>query len=174
MYVYADKTWEIKPDWYLPKGVRIENGVTYVTPEYMKRFLPGISFIYQGELYALDSVVESTLIRGSERFKQNAITSLYWMKLATPDEYDMVRKYLTGGIESVELRNELPFGTSAYVYPHKRNPIGYIIGEPSGSILAERITHEAYHVYQYRNCLELDEKEAEKIGHNVSRRLLES
>ena len=172
IYVYAERTWTIKPDWWLPEGVKIVDGVTYVTPEYMKRFLPGICFMYGGELYVLDDTAESKLIRGSERFKQNANTALYWMKLSSPDTYIMVRDYLTGGVESVERPADIPLGALAYVYPSIREPTAYIIGKPEETILAMRIVHEAVHVEQYRNGRELDEDEAKKIETETVEKML--
>ena len=174
VYVYADKTWTIKPDCWMPEGVMIVDGVTYVTPEYMKRFLPGICFMYQGELYVFNGeTVESKLIRGSEYFRKDAVTSLFWLKLAAPDEYSMVRECLTGGVESVEIPDNLPENTLAFVYPQKRNPTAYIVGEPSGAVLAGQIVHEAFHVRQYREGREMSETEADEIGKSVSDQLLE-
>lgn len=172
VYIYADRTWEIKPDRWMPEGVSILDGVTYVTPDYMRRFLPGICFMYGGELYVLDDKAESKLIRGSERFKQNTNTAMYWMKLASPDTYSMVRDYLTGGVESVERPADIPFGALAYVYPSRRDPTAYIIGEPEETILARRIVHEAVHVEQYRNERELDEEEAKKIETETVEKML--
>lgn len=164
VYVYADRTWEIKPDRWMPEGVSILDGVTYVTPDYMRRFLPGISFLYKDELYVFDGEAErSHLVRGDEDFRQNALTALYRMKLAAPDTYDMIRRNLTGGVESVERPADIPLGALACVYPSRRDPTAYIIGKPEETILASRIVHEAVHVEQYRNGRELDEEEAKRI-----------
>ena len=172
VYIYADRTWEIKPDRWMPEGVSILDGVTYVTPDYMRRFLPGICFMYGGELYVLDDKAESKLIRGSERFKQNTNTAMYWMKLASPDTYSMVRDYLTGGAESVNRPDYMPINTAAYTYPSRRNPTAYIIGEPLGTVLAGEIVHEAIHADQYRNGRELDEEEAKKIETETVEKML--
>lgn len=172
IYVYAERTWTIKPDWWIPEGVKIVDGVTYVTPEHMKRFLSGICFMYGGELYVLYDTAESKLIRGSERFKQNTNNAMYWMKLASPDTYSMVRDYLTGGVESVERTSDIPLGALAYVYPSRREPTAYIIGKPEETILARRILHEAVHVDQYRNGRELDEDEAKKIETETVEKML--
>jgi hypothetical protein len=173
IYIYADRTWTIKPDWYLPEGVKIVDGVTYVTPKYMKHILPN-SFMHDGELYVLNGAVESKLIRGSERFKRNAVTSLYHMKVATPEAYSMVRECLTGGVESVKRPDFAPVNTAAYTYPSRRKPTAYIIGEPSGTVLAGRIVHEAFHVRQYREGREISEKEAEEYSGRVMTALLET
>ena len=173
VYIYAERTHTIRPDWYLPEGVKIENGVTYVTPDYMRRFLPGISFLYEDELYVFNGEAErSRLVRGDEDFRQNALTALYRMKLAATDTYDMIRRNLTGGVESVEQPADIPLGALAYVYPSRREPTAYIIGKPEETILAGRIVHEAVHVEQYRNGRELDEDEAKKIETETVEKML--
>ena len=164
IYVYAERTWTIKPDWWIPEGVKIVDGVAYVSNRYMRRFLPGISFLFEDELYVFNGEAErSRLVRGDEDFRQNALTDLYRMKLAAPDTYDMIRRNLTGGVESVERPTDIPLGALAYVYPSRLEPTAYIIGKPEETILARRIVHEAVHVEQYRNGRELDEEEAKKI-----------
>lgn len=173
VYVYADRTWEIKPDRWMPEGVSILDGVTYVTPDYMRRFLPGISFLFEDELYVFNEEAErSLLVRGDEDFRQNALTAIYRMKLAVPDTYDMIRRNLTGGVESVERPADIPLGALAYVYPSRRDPTAYIIGKPEETILARRIVHEAVHVEQYRNGRELDEEEAKKIETETVEKML--
>lgn len=173
IYVYADRTWEIKPDRWMPEGVSILGGVTYVTPDYMLRFLPGISFLYEDELYVFNGEAErSRLVRGDEDFRQNALTAIYRMKLAAPDTYDMIRSNLTGGVESVERPADIPLGALAYVYPSRRDPTAYIIGKPEETILSMRIVHEAVHVEQYRNGRELDEDEAKKIETETVEKML--
>ena len=171
VYIYAERTGEIKPDRWMPEDVSILDGVTYVTQKYMKHIIPN-SFMYDGELYVLDGTVESKLIRGSERFKRNAVTSLYWMKVATPDTYSMVRECMTGGIESVKRPDFAPENAAAYTYPSRRNPTAYIIGEPLGTVLAGEIVHEAIHVKQYRNGREIDEDEAKKIETETVEKML--
>lgn len=173
VYVHANRTFEIKPDWWIPPGVKIQNGVTYVTQSYMQRFLPGISFIYDGELYVFDGEAErSRLVLGDEDFRQNALTALYRMKLAAPDTYDMIRRNLTGGVESVERPADIPLGALAYVYPSRREPTAYIIGKPEETILARRIVHEAVHVEQYRDGRCIDEEEAKKIETETVEKML--
>ena len=173
IFIYGERTWTIKPDWYLPEDVKIVDGVTYVTLAYMRRFLPGVSFLYDGELYVFGGESEpSRLVRGDEDFRQNALTALYRMKLAAPDTYDMIRRNLTGGVESVERPDDIPLGALAYVYPSRRDPTAYIIGKPEETILARRIVHEAVHVEQYRNGREIDEDEAKKIETETVEKML--
>lgn len=173
VYIYADRTWEINPDRWMPEGVSILDGVTYVTPDYMRRFLPGISFLYEDELYVFNGEAErSRLVRGDEDFRQNALTALYRMKLAAPDTYDMIRRNLTGGVESVERPADIPLGALAYVYPSRREPTAYIIGNPSGTALAGRIVHEAFHVRQYREGREISEIQAKQAQMQIIEELL--
>ena len=153
IYIYAERTWTIKPDWYLPEGVQIVNGVTYVTPQYMKRFLPdGTAFQYQGELYVFDGEINrSELIRGEEDFRQRALTVLYRLKLSLPEDYKLIRRYLRGGVEQVLVSEESVLSASAYVYPAASRATAYIVASGlTGANLAELIAHEAYHVYLER------------------------
>lgn len=175
IYVYAERTWEIKPDWYLPEGVKIVDGVTYVTPRYIQRFLPeGTAFRYHGELYVFDGETNrSELIRGEEGFRQNALTVLYRLKLALPEDYAMIRKCLTGGIEQVE-QEEGVLEAAAYIYPAVRHPTAYIVSSGiSGSSLAELIAHEAYHVHLQRWHRQ-SEDEAQEYGQRVAADLIEA
>lgn len=173
IFIYGERTWTIKPDRWMPEGVSILDGVTYVTPDYIRRFLPGIGFLFDDDLYVFNGEAErSGLVRGDEDFRQNALTALYRMKLAAPDTYDMIRRNLTGGVESVERPADIPLGALAYVYPSRREPTAYIIGKPEETILARRIVHEAVHVEQYRNGRELDEEEAKKIETETVEKML--
>lgn len=173
VYVYADRTWEIKPDLWMPEGVSILDGVTYVTPDYMRRFLPGISFLFEDELYVFNGEAErSRLVRGDEDFRRNALTSLYRMKLAAPDTYDMIRRNLTGGVESVERPADIPLGALAYVYPTIAQPTAHIVANRSDANLAELIAHEAYHVCLTRSGRDSEEL-ADEYGWRVKRDLLE-
>ena len=173
IYIYADRTWTIQPDRYIPEGVQIVNGVTYVTPEYMKRFLPGISFVYGGELYVFAGETEcSRLVRGDETFRRNALTTLYRIKLALPADYRLIRDCLTGGIEQEEPSEGL-LTYSAYIYPAIKRPTAYIVSSSEGADLAELIAHEAYHVYLERHNQQIEEK-AIKYGQRVKKDLLDN
>lgn len=172
VYIHADRTHTIKPDWYLPEGVCIRDGVTYVTPAYMRRFLPGISFLYDGELYVFDDeTVRSRLVRGSEDFRAQTLTVLYRLKLALPDDYKLIRRYLRGGIEE---KSSTPgkLVASAYIYPTASRPTAYIVASAmTGANLAELIAHEAYHVYLQRQNQQSESKAIE-YGRRVKRDLL--
>ena len=176
IYIYGERTWTIKPDWYLPEGVKIVNGVTYVSPRYMKRILPdGTAFQYQGELYVFNGEInQSELIRGEEDFRQNALTVLYRLKLALPKDYKLIRGYLKGGIEQSDWKDGLPILTKAYTYPSFSRPVAYILAyEAKGADLAEMIAHEAYHVYLERRNKQ-DERKAWEYGQRVKAELLQT
>ena len=97
--IIAARTFQIRPDWWIPPGVKIENGVTYVTPKYLCGLLGAEAFMYDGELYVFDGEVEkSALIKGNEEFRKGALTTLFRMKLVAPEIYEMVRKNLSGGV----------------------------------------------------------------------------
>ena len=171
VYIYAERTHTIRPDWYLPEGVMIENGVTYVSPAYMRRVLPGISFLYAGELYVFDGeTVRSQLVRGSESFRANALTALYRLKLALPEDFRLIRNSLTGGIQQ-EKPEEGLLTYAAYIYPAARRPVAYIVADCKGADLAELIAHEAYHVYLHRRGRQSEEK-ASEYGQRVKEDLL--
>lgn len=175
IYVYAGKTWEIHPDRWIPEGVQIVDGVTWVTPAYLRRFLPGISFLYDGELYVLRGETRrSELVRGSDTFRANTLAVLYRLKLALPQDYKLIRRYLTGGIEESLWKDGLPFLTRAYIYPEFRRPTAYIIdSDATGCELAELIAHEAYHVHLERWNKQSEDR-ALAYGRRVKQELLET
>lgn len=171
VYIYAGRTHTIRPDWYLPEGVCIRDGVTYVSPAYMRRFLPGISFLYAGELYVFHGeTVRSQLVRGSTDFRAHTLTALYRLRLALPEDYRLIRRCLTGGIEP---RETVPGGlaAAAYIYPAASRPVTYIVADCKGADLAELIAHEAWHVYLYRHGRQ-SESGARDYGQRVKRDLL--
>ena len=171
IYVYAERTWTIKPDWYLPEGVKIVDGVTYVTARYLDGILGGRAFRYHGELYFFNGETErSRLVRGDEIFRQNTLTTLYRIKLALPEDYKLIRKYLTGGIQQEEPEEGL-LTYAAYIYPAARRPAAFIVSNGSGADLAELIAHEAYHVFLHRHGRQSEEK-ARDYGQRVKQDLL--
>lgn len=171
VYIYADRTWTIKPDWFLPEGVKIVDGVTYVSPAYMKRFLPTTSFMYNGELYVFNGETKhSNLVRGIDSFRANTLTTMYRIKLALPEDYKFIRKHLTGGIHYDDPQNVI-LTYAAYIYPSARRPVAHIVSNNGGVNLAELIAHEAYHVYLHR-CGKQNEDDAIDYGHQIKYALL--
>lgn len=164
--ITAARTIKIRPDWWIPPGVKIENGVTYVTPKYLCGLLGAEAFMYDRELYVFDGEVKkSALIKGNEEFRKGALTTLFRMKLVAPEIYEMVRENLSGGVQGIsreELSPSIPSTTLAYVYPYRRNPIAYIVGDTSGVALARRLVHEGVHVRQAREGREIREEEAKQ------------
>lgn len=174
VHIYAERTHTIRPDWWLPEGVKIENGVTYVTQAYMRRFLPGISFLYDGELYVFDGeTVRSQLVRGDADFRERVLTTMYRLRLALPEDYQLIRNCLTGGIEQSEWQEWMPEGALAYVYPTRPRPTAYIIANPRWADLTELIAHEAYHVCLVRRGHD-SEDAAWEYGKRVRAALLET
>lgn len=172
VYIYADKTHTIRPDWYLPEGVKIENGVTYVSPRYMRRFLPSRAFLYAGELYVFRGETQrSQLVRGDDAFREKVLTTMYRLRLALPEDYRLIRDCLTGGIEQSEWQDWLPAGALFYVYPGHKRPTAYIIAGRWAN-LAELIAHEAYHVHLTRRGRD-SEDAAREYGRRVKADLLE-
>lgn len=164
--ITAARTIKICPDWWIPPGVKIENGTTYVTSGFLCGLLGAKAFIYDGELYVFDGEVEkSALIKGNEEFRKGALTTLFRMKLVAPEIYEMVRENLSGGVQGVsreELPPLIPLNALVYVYPYRRNPIAYIVGDTSGVALARCLVHEGIHVRQAREGREIREEEAKQ------------
>ena len=172
VYIYAGRTHTIQPDWWLPEGVQIVDGVTYVSPSYMRRFLPGISFLFEDELYVFNGEAErSRLVRGSTDFRAHTLTVLYRLRLALPEDYQLIRNSLTGGVDETALPEWLPYDTLAYVYPTIARPTAHIVANRSDANLAELIAHEAYHVYLYRHGRQ-SESGARDYGQRVKQDLL--
>lgn len=172
VYIYADRTHTIRPDWYLPEGVIIQDGVTYVTPKYLRMVLSGKCFLFEDELYVFDGeTVRSQLVRGSTDFREHTLTVLYRLRLALPEDYQLIRNSLTGGIEETVLPERLPYSTQAFVYPTKARPTAHIVANRSGANLAELIAHEAYHVHLTRKGRDSEEK-ASEYGRRAKQDLL--
>jgi hypothetical protein len=166
IYIYGERTWTIKPDWYLPEGVKIVDGVTYVTPKYMRRLIPN-SFLFRTELYVFAGEEKrSALVRGEEDFRREVLTTMYRLRMALPEDYRLIRDCLTGGIEQDEWREWMPVGALAYVHPGQQRPTAYIVANLRWADLAELIAHEAHHVWEYYHG-GVDEKAAKKYGEKV-------
>lgn len=171
VYIYAERTHTIRPDWWLPEGVMIENGVTYVTPKYLRMILSGKCFLYADELYVFDGeTVRSNLVRGDADFRERVLTAMYRLRLALPEDYRLIRNCLTGGIEQSEWQEWMPEGALAYVYPTRPRPTAYIIAGRWAD-LTELIAHEAYHVYLARRG-QNSEDAAWEYGKRVAELLL--
>lgn len=173
IYIYAERTWEIKPDWYLPEGVMIRDGVTYVSPAYMKRLVPN-SFLFRTGLYVFAGETKrSALVRGEEDFRREVLTAMYRLRLTLPEDYRLIRDCLTGGIEQSAWRGWMPAGALSYVYPTRPRPTAHIIASPRWADMTELIAHEAYHVYLTRRGLD-SEIRAEEYGKRISAAILET
>lgn len=174
VYIYAERTHTIRPDWWLPEGVMIRDGVTYVSPKYLRRVLSGKCFLYADELYVFDGeTVRSHLVRGDADFRERVLTAMYRLRLALPEDYRLIRNCLTGGIEQSKWQEWMPEGALAYVYPTQPRPTAYIIASPRWADLTELIAHEAYHVYLTRRGHD-SEALAEEYGKRISAAIMET
>lgn len=175
--ITAARSIKIRPDWWIPPGVKIENGTTYVTSGFLCGLLGAEAFMCDGELYVFDGEVEkSALIKGNEEFRKGALTTLFRMKLVAPEIYEMIRENLSGGVQEIskeELPSSIPLNTLAYVYPYRRNPIAYVVGDTSEVALARRLVHEAVHVRQARDREKISEDEAKQAEIEIEGILLE-
>lgn len=134
------------------------DGVTYCNPSFLMKHMWTNSFIYNGELWCCTH---------ENPFDMRVYTSYMMMKLWIPDDYQFVKRYLTGGVKlaSEEDREEYHYAT-AFIYPSATDPTCYIVaGNSSRCVLASYISHEAMHVHQarngqltYSNCKELEEE----------------
>lgn len=169
--LYANKLNSLKEKRYKLNNLSTEdlivvNGVTYCSPKFLTTRLPHISFRYNGELYYLQGETKtSKLIQGEDAFRKEVLTTMYNIKLALPEDYELIRSCLTGGIRQKIIKNEI-VTYNAYVYPTARKPIAYII-DYKHSDLSYLISHEAYHVWLVRNTSQ-SEKLAIEYGQRVS------
>lgn len=144
-----ERTWKFSPDRWLPEGMTLTDGVTWVTPQYLCGILQsGRAFCVDGELYYLTGESKgSALIRGGERFRLNVLAAMYRLKVALPEDYALIRKSLSGGVEESGGLDGETWQPSAYIYPRAKRPTAFIVASGvSGAQLAELIAHEAYHV----------------------------
>jgi hypothetical protein len=95
--------------------------------------------------------------RNNKNFKSMLIATLYAMKLSMPKEYEFIREHLTGGIRLVyksEIPEYLPHTTIAYITPSSKDPVCKIVEKDLKNMhnwyIVRAISHESYHIYQYR------------------------
>lgn len=144
----------------------IINGVTYCSPRFLARHFATVGFTANGEVWCctagtdFDGIVTASLLE-------------LWVK--APDKYDFVVDHLPGGIQAAEYDINLPPGILAYTYPYRDKPVCYIADQRlSGATLASVIAHEAWHVYQARNGLEVSESGAKRFQREVLGALLQA
>lgn len=158
----------------LPAEMIIIDGVTYCSPRLLSSFLGNRSFLYNNELYYFAGEnVESQLIKANSdnnnTFRNVILTVLYEIKLKLPDEYNFIRSHLTGEIICIS-KEDVPIqfsNANAYIYYARKPPVCYIVERRiSNDILAGTISHEAFHVWQYKNggMDRINEEEAWEYG----------
>lgn len=157
----------------LPIEMKIKDGVTYCNARILSSYLRQRGFLYKGEVYFFSGEDKiSYLIRTEDKLvKARTISTMFEIKLKMPEEYKFIRKHINGGISYVSEESIPSWVTKSamgYVYPYKAKPICYVIGTNKyKGLLVNIISHEAYHVYEYRTRGYTDEIESTKYGIKV-------
>lgn len=143
------------------RDLKLVDGVVYCSPWFLANRLMGVGFVHEGEVWYCDTTLD---------LNGHVQAALLEMQVVAPQEYEMVTKYLTGGIKAAE--EDIP-DALAYVYPYAANPVCYISNtKMTGATLASSIAHEAWHVHQARTGLAVEEKGAEAFEKQVLNTLL--
>lgn len=146
-------------EWYSDSSddLTIINGVTYCNAAFLSRHTGGAGFRHKDVVYCVDGVEFDDFIK----------SAMMEIKVKSPEDYEFITKHLTGGIKYAGY-NGVSKDALAYVYPYSQNPICYLTTQKHhGLDLAGSIAHEAYHVYQARNGLAIEETGAEKYERDV-------
>ena len=102
---------------YCYEDLIVVNGVTYCSPRFLTTRLPHVSFRYNGELYYFKGETKtSKLVHGEDAFRKEVLTTMYNIKLALPEDYNLIRSCLTGGIRQKIIKSDM-VTYNAYVYP---------------------------------------------------------
>ena len=169
--LYINKLNSLKEKRYKADNLSTEdlivvNGVTYCSPRFLTTRLPHVSFRYNGELYYFKGETKtSKLVHGEDAFRKEVLTTMYNIKLALPEDYNLIRSCLTGGIEQKIMKSDI-VTYNAYIYPTTNRPIAYIVNWKYSDV-SYLIAHEAYHVWLEHNARQ-SEKLATEYGQKVS------
>ena len=135
----------------------IIDGTTYCSPRFIASRLFSMSFRYNDELWFCDA---------ERNFDGRVNAVLLELKIKSSDNYEFIMDRLSGGIE-IGYKYSDP-GVLGYVYPYTENPICYISKSNLNSwSLLKVIAHEAYHVEQARNDMDVTENEAKEFANSV-------
>lgn len=131
------------------RNLRIVDGITYCSPQFLANRLYGVSFVHDSEVWYCNS---------GFNFDGRVKTAMLELQIVAPEEYVFVNKYLTGGIK---IANEHIEDAVSYVYPYSAKPVCYIADETlSTAMMASTIAHEAWHVYEARCGVTIQESSA--------------
>ena len=135
-------------DWY-SKNLEIVDGVTYCSPWFLANRLTGVGFVHNKQVWYCNSGLN---------FSGYVDAAMLELKVVAPEDYSFVTKHLTGGVKMSDTYIEDAY---SYVYPHSVNPVCYIVDDSlNGSMLASTIAHEAWHVYDAKRGVDIDEDSA--------------
>ena len=139
----------------------IVNGTTYCSPWFLARYLPGVSFVHDAQLWYCDVPLD---------WDGNLYAAMLRLAVVAPNDYAFVVSHLPGGVEVAQ--NIIP-GASAYVQAWEDPPVAHIIDTSMyGAELAAVIAHEAWHIHEYRHTTDTGEVGAMQYYHEVLDRLM--
>lgn len=155
----------------------IYDGVTYCSPDFIYILIRGRGFLYDDVIYyyAGESVQAMQIVdEGHEYFRDYVNTSMYELYLKYPQCYKYVRKYIDGGIRK---STKVPEGkwknVLGYTYPYLDEGYCFILADIKGAKLTSVIVHEATHVYQARNGLDMTEDLPHEYQYAIYSNLIE-
>lgn len=168
--------------YHLPNGMKILNGVTYCSPNFLMTQLGSRGFVYNNEIYCYvgENVVSQKIICDKDEFRHKIISVLYQISVISPDTYDLIREYMTGGVEVItkaDIPSYLSQGVVGFIRPGEFNPVCKLVHcsyNLQRGNLASTLTHEAYHVYQWKNEGDRGEEIPTQRGHEIRELLLET
>jgi hypothetical protein len=138
----------------------IVDGVTYCSPWFLARYMPGVGFVHGGRLWFCDV---------SPDWEGNLYSAMLRLAVVSPNDYAFVASHLRG----VEVAQKTIPNASAYVYPLETNPVAYIIDTKLyGAELASVVAHEAWHVHEHKHGTDTGEVGAMRYYADVLDRLM--
>lgn len=155
--------------------VKVVNGVTYCSANFLCQRIRGISFTMNGDLYFYQGDLRNASYisdAGSAVFRPYVNTAMYELYLKCPGDYKFVKEYLPGGIRYINKKDTPYYYANGYVYASVENPFCYIVGEDkTGATLASIIAHEAMHAYQFNLGIENSESIARQYEKELLRKM---
>ncbi len=133
------------------KDFKMVDDVLYCSPWFLATRLGGVGFVHDNSLWYCKTTLD---ING------HIDAALLELKVVAPEEYALITKYLTGGVMAA--KEKMGSDVLAYTYPNAAKPVCYINNlKLTGATLASNIAHEAWHAYQAKNGMAVNEQGAE-------------